>query len=200
MGPLDVAAALAKAAAEISGPQDLDSTLATIVGVARDSMPVIDHVGISVLHGNGEIVTMAATDDVVRRLDLLQYDLGEGPCLHAIDTAVSVRVENARHEQRWPRFIPAAVAMGLRSQLGLRLDIDQGTAGALNLYSVSSDVLDDQTLQLADLFAAHVALALGHARRLENLNTALASRQTIGLALGILMERLDLDVDARRVR
>jgi GAF domain-containing protein len=195
VGPIDVAAALAEASAHLAVAQDLDDTLQTIVAVARDSMPEVDHVGISVIHRDGRVETLTQTDDVVARLDQLQYALGEGPCLHAMHTGTNVVVQHARHEQRWPKFIAAAAAMGLRSQLGLRLNVEEKTVGALNLYSVSADEISAETEQLAELFATHVALALGHARRLDNLNAALASRKTIGLALGILMERLDIDED-----
>ena len=195
IAPLDVAAALATAAREITGPQDLDATLDLIVNVARDSMPGIDHVGISLSHRDGRVDTQAATDPLVRELDRLQYELGEGPCLHAMDTGEHVRVEHARHEQRWPAFMRAAAPVGLRSCLGVRLSVETRTVGALNLYSFSQDTIEAETEQLAELFAAHAGLALGHARRLENLNAALESRKVIGLALGILMERMDIDED-----
>jgi GAF domain-containing protein len=195
IAPLDVAAALAVASRDLDDPQDLDATLTTIVTVARDSMPEVDHVGISVGHRSGQVETRAMSDPVVGDLDRLQYELGEGPCLHAMDSGETVVVPHARHEQRWPRFIPAAVRLGLRSQLGVRLNVGAQTIGALNVYSFSADEISGESAQLAELFAAHAALALGHAQRLENLNAALASRKTIGLALGILMERLDVDED-----
>jgi GAF domain-containing protein len=195
VGPIDVASALAEAARHLQDPQDLDGTLQTILSVARDSMPEIDHAGISLGHRDGRVVTRAKTDDVVAQLDDLQYEFGEGPCLHAMHTATTIVVAHARHEQRWPRFIRSAVPLGLRSQLGVRLNVGERTTGALNLYSFSSDEISAETMQLAELFAAHAALALGHAERLDNLNAALASRKTIGLALGILMERLGIDED-----
>jgi GAF domain-containing protein len=194
-GPLDVAAALAAAAQEINRPQDLDAILNRIVGVARDSMTQIDHVGITLVHRDGRVETRARTDSAVDELDALQYALHEGPCLHAIHTGDTVRVEHARHEQRWPAFMRRAADLGLRSMLGVRLNVGTHTVGALNMYSFSADEMDAETEQLAELFAAHVALALGHAERLENLNVALSSRKTIGLALGILMEKLDIDED-----
>ncbi len=195
VGPIDVAAALAEATRHLGDHQDLDATLQTLVDVARDSMPEIDHAGITVTHRSGRIRTEVQTDDLVRRLDDLQYDLGEGPCLYAMESHETIVVTYARHDQRWPRFIPAAVALGLRSSLGVRLHVGEETVGALNLYSLVSDQISAETEQLAELFAAHAALAMGHARRLDNLNAALASRKTIGLALGILMERLGIDED-----
>lgn len=191
----DVAAALAEASRGIDAPQDLDDTLQLIVDVARDSMPEIDHVGISIAHRGGEVVTRAASDDFVRVLDRIQYDLGEGPCLHAMDADTIVRVENAARETRWPRFMPEAVRLGVRSQLGIRLHVDAKTLGALNMYSLSSDTISDDNEQMAELFAAHAGLALGHARKIENLNAALHSRKVIGVALGLLMQRLDIDED-----
>jgi GAF domain-containing protein len=195
-GPLDVAAALAQATRDLRESRDLETTLHTIVTVASDSIPGIEHVGISVAHRDGTIETRAASDPLVIELDQVQYAAGEGPCLHAIDADTIVRVEDARHEQRWPLFMPKAVAMGVRSQLGMRLHADESTLGALNLYSTSSDTISDEAEQLAELFAAHAGLALGHASRIENLNTALESRMVIGVALGLIMQRIDVDEDA----
>ena len=187
-----LAAALALAAHEINAASDLEATLHTIAQVALTSLPEIDHVGVSLAHRDGRVETKAYTDDLVLELDRLQYSFNEGPCLHALTTAAVVRVENARHEQRWPKFIPEAVKLGLRAQLGLRLYADHHTLGGLNLYSVSHDTIDDDTVERAELFATHAALALGRARREEQLNTALTTRHVIGQAVGIVMERFSI--------
>ncbi len=63
------------------------------------------------------------------------------------------------------------------------------------LYSTSSDTIDPDAVYMAERFAAHASLALGHARREEQLSTALLTRKVIGQAIGILMERHDLDED-----
>lgn len=165
-GPIGVAAALAEAARDLRGPQDLGSTLDLIVTAARDSSPSVDLVGISQTLGDGTVVTRAATDDLVHTLNGLPPDLG--------DTARS---------------------LGIRSQLAVQLQADEHTSATLHLYSTSQDALSDEARQLAELFAAHAGLALGHARRLENLNAALTSRKVIGLALGLVMQRFDLDED-----
>ena len=193
--PLDAAAALAEAARVLRRPEDLDATLTTLVTVVRDSTPGIDHAGISLAHRDGRIETRAATDEVVNALDQAQYDAGEGPCLYAMDADAVVRVEHARHEQRWPAFIAVAAEMGLRSQLGVRLHSDSTTFGALNLYSFSSDTLSDEVVQMGELFAAHIATVLGHARQIENLSAALTTRKVIGMALGLVMARHRLDED-----
>ncbi len=193
--PLDVAAALAAATRDVRAPEDLSASLDSIVHAARESMPHVDDVGISLVHRDGRMETLAGTGPLVARLDRLQQEVGQGPVLDgAPDTAV-VRVQHATEDARWPGFLPAARGLGLRSLLGLHLPLEAGTRAALTMWSWSSDVLSEETEQLADLFAAHTGLVLGHARRLEHLNTALASRKLIGMALGMLMQRLDLDED-----
>lgn len=189
----DLAVALAEAAREINGPRDYAQTLQTIVEVARDSMPGIDHAGVTVAHRDGRVDTHAATDDLVRRLDELQYEHAEGPCLHAIDADRTVRVDHAPKDPRWPQWLPRAVDLGLRSALGVQLHLDSQTRGALNLYSTSVDVVEEEAQELAELFASHAAVALAHARQVENLEIALESRTTISLALGMVMERFGID-------
>jgi len=192
---VQIADAITRVARAVNAPHDLHSQLDLIVHVAKDSMPEIDHAGISVAHRDGTVETRAATGDLVHQLDQLQYSLGEGPCLHAIETEPVVVVERTWRENRWPRFMSGACELGLRSQMGLRLYVDEQTRGGLNLYSTSSDTIDPETTHLAELFASHAALAMGRVRTAENLNAALASRTTIGIALGIVMERYDMDQD-----
>ena len=77
----------------------------------------------------------------------------------------------------------------------MRLYTERETLGGLNMYSTSSDTIDSAAVHMAELFAAHASLALGHARREEQLSTALLTRKVIGQAIGILMERHGLDED-----
>jgi len=85
MGPRpEISAALLKAAHEISQPRELQTTLDTIVETAAHSLPGIDHVGITIASSSGALETKAGSDTFVWELDKLQYELHEGPCLHAI--------------------------------------------------------------------------------------------------------------------
>lgn len=192
----DAGQAIAAAARTINHPQSLDETLQTIAEVARDSLPGFDQVGISTVHKNGKIETRAFTGDLVLRLDEIQYDLGEGPCVDSLHADHAVCAPTLRHEQRWPRYVPEAVALGLKSQLGVKLFLDdEGTIGALNFYSTTSEELDSNAVALADLFATHASIALGHARERETLNEALHSRKVIGQAIGMIMERYEMNED-----
>jgi hypothetical protein len=153
-------------------------------------------VGISVTHRDGRIETVAATDQFVIALDELQYEVREGPCLEAIRSCPVVRIDDAKTESRWPAFIPRAVDLGLRSQLGLRLYVEDETLGGINIYATEDEVFDDETQDMAELFAAQCAVVLGRAQSTENLYTALGTRKMIGQAIGLVMERHQMDEDA----
>lgn len=187
-----IAESLAKAAQTIDASHDLESTLDSIVHTAVQSLPGIDHVGISIAYRSGQVETKAGTDQLVWELDALQYALREGPCAHAIDVEPVTVANHLRHDQRWPNYVPRAVRLGVRAQIGLRLFVEEETLGGLNLYATETDVIDPDVVHIAELFAAHAALALGRARRESQLSEALVTRKVIGQALGIVMERYEI--------
>jgi GAF domain-containing protein len=190
----DIADALALAAREIGSARDLPTTLDAIAHTALASLPGVNHVGISIAHkkGRAKIETVAATDQLVRDLDTLQYDLHEGPCVYAIEQDTITVVEHASDDQRWPRYLPEAVKRGLRAQMGVRLYVDGTTLGGLNMYSTDGEEFQPDTPHIAELFATHAALALGKVREVDSLHGALATRTEIGKAVGILMMKYDL--------
>lgn len=191
----DIAAAIAEAARTINSPRTVEETLDTIVETAILALPVFSHAGVSIKHSDGTIETVSGTDQLVWELDALQYGLKQGPCYDAITGDRVVLVEHARHDQRWPDYMPQAVQRGLRAQLGLALYTEGETLGGLNLYSTDAETIEPETLQLAELFATHAAIALGRARVEDQLNQAVASRKQIGQAIGIVMERYQISED-----
>lgn len=184
-----LARVLAEAAEQINAPRSLEQTLGAIVQAALSSVPGFDHVGISVSHHGGQIETLAATDTFVEKIDAIQYDLREGPCVTALRQDRLVMVAGDETDRRWPRFLPQARDVGLRSQMAIRLFHQRHSVGALNFYSTCQDTIDPQAPMSAELFATHASLALGHAREVDGLNTAMETRSLIGQAMGILMER-----------
>ena len=190
-----LAAALTEAAVVINSPRTLEETLDAIVGAAQRSVQDFDCVGISVVHRDGSIETLAGTDQLVWELDHVQYRLDEGPCVEALRKEPVVVLQHPRDEARWPRYLPEATRHGVRSQVGLRLTNDDEVLGGLNFYSTRHDRIDPQALEAAALFATHAAIALGRARQEHQLNEALESRKVIGQAVGILMERYQIDQD-----
>ena len=190
----DLARTMADTARSIDGPRTLEETLDAIVHAARASVPGFEHVGISVVEHDGTVSTLAATGRLVRELDMLQYKLGEGPCLSAMREETVVLVEHLAQEQRWPRFVPRAVQAGVKAQMGVQL-FHGGTVGGLNFYSTASETVDPEAPRHAELFATHAALALGHARRSDEAAAAAHDVQVVGQAVGMLVERYEITAD-----
>ncbi len=188
----DLASALADSAQVVDAPCTLEDTLDAIAHAARDAVPGFDHVGISVLHTDGTIGTMAATGQLVQEMDTLQHHLGEGPCISAIREEALVVVEDLPHDRRWPRYVPRASQAGVRAQMGVPLSSGEEILGGLNFYSTSTSAIDGEASRSAELFAAHAALALAQARRADEATEAVPTRQLVGQATGILMERFEL--------
>ena len=192
--PTDYALSIAEAARTLYRPRSLDDTLQTIVEVACNSVPGFDQVGIATMAKKGDVETRAFTGDLVLPLDELQYTRCEGPCSATLQGDEAVSVSSLRHEQRWPAYVPQALALGVLSQR-LKLYLDDDTLGGINFYSTTSDEVSEDAQALARLFATHAAIALGHAQERETLTTGLQSRRIIGQAIGLLMERYEMSDD-----
>lgn len=169
--------------------KDVDATLQAIAQAATDTVPGAEHASISVVMRRRRVETRAATGELPRDVDQAQYQTGEGPCLDSLYEQSSVRLADLRTEQRWPKFAAQAADLGVGSMLAVQLYVRGEDLGALNLHSTTPDAFDDESEQVALLFAAHAAVAMAGAQDHEQMQTALGSRDTIGTAKGILMER-----------
>ena len=186
---------MARASETINHSRTVQETLDAIVHATRTSLPEFEHVSISAKNGDGRFETAAGTDQLAWDLDGIQYELDEGPCVQALEAEPVVTVQNLRHEQRWPLYVPQAADRGVRSQLAVRLFADNTHIAGLNLYSTERDHIDPHSTESARLFAIHAAIILGHTQTEDQLNVALQSRKVIGQAMGILMERYRIDAD-----
>jgi GAF domain-containing protein len=188
-----LADAMGEVARRLGSPGTVDEQLQRVLDAAVDTVPGVDEASISVLSRKGRATTVASTGDLAAQMDLIQYELDEGPCLDALRGEPFQLVDHMPAEQRWPRYAPKAADSGVGSQLGLRLFNDDRTIGGLNLYSLRTGAFDVDTRYAASLFATHAAVAMGRTRQVEELNEALNSRKVIGQAIGIVMERFELD-------
>lgn len=179
----------AEVARSLLAQQDVQQTLQRIVDLAVETVAGCDAAGITFIKGK-ELSTPAASDDVPRHVDAIQYEVGEGPCLDAIREHEIFRTGDLGREQRWPRFSSRArKETGVTSMMCFRLFVDGDTFGALNLYSKARDAFDDRARAVGLVFAAHAAVALSTALHDEQMEEALRSRDVIGQAKGILMAR-----------
>jgi transcriptional regulator with GAF, ATPase, and Fis domain len=169
----------------------LERTLETIEDAARHCVPGFDHVGVTVVQGDGAPTTMASTGDLVLEWDNLQYEFDQGPCMDALRRERLVLVEHLEQQaHNWPRYAPRASEAGVRAQMGVQLQRSGTTLGSLNFYSMAAQTVDPEAPRRAELFATHAAIALAYARHIEDLTHA---HEPIGQAVGILMERFEIN-------
>jgi hypothetical protein len=180
---------------EALAPGDLDETLERITLAAVEVVPDVAFASITVKHSDGTLSTSAPTDPLVLPLDAAQYDFQEGPCYEAATDTVHVTSPHLGDDPRFPRYGPVAVSAGILAQAGIRLFDGPESNGALNLYSERAGSFEDLE-SLGQLFVHHSAVALAYARQVTQLQEAVKTRQLIGQAVGVTMERFALD-DAR---
>jgi transcriptional regulator with GAF, ATPase, and Fis domain len=189
---LELAEMFADVGRHLLAAAGVDETLDLVVHLACAHIDGCDHAAVSWVVGR-QILTAAATGDVPRRVDQIQYETDQGPCLDAIREREVFSTADLAAEGRWPDFATRAVEEGgIHSMISFRLFAEQDTMGALNLYSEHVDAFDDLAEAIGVVFAAHAAIALYGARAEENFERAVESRDVIGQAKGILEERRKL--------
>lgn len=189
----ELAERMAELAREIATPRSLEEVLADVTTAAVELIPAADVAGVLLIKGGGEFESIADTDSLVAQLDKLQHDFGEGPCHDAALNETIVRTDDLRDEPRWPKYAPAAIEHGVLSSLSFKLYTAERTAGALNLFSFRPNVWDTESETIGSVFAAHAASAIMAGRHGQQLQSALSSRDRIGQAKGIIMERYGVD-------
>jgi Cu/Ag efflux protein CusF len=182
-------------ATSLEAPVPLPQARQRIVEATLQAVHGADFASITVLHNaTGHLETTAATDTLVCELDQIQYELKEGPCLDAVTKQQLVMTSDLRSDPRWPHYSRHANTRGVRSQVAVRLRNGAVVTG-LNLYSKRDDVFHEP-LDDVRLMARYARMVLGYAAEIDGLSTALETRTEIGEAIGILMERYQLDSDA----
>ncbi|MGY1741304.1 MULTISPECIES: GAF and ANTAR domain-containing protein [unclassified Blastococcus] len=187
-----LANALSDLARQLEHEDDPDVLLHDIVRAATTLVPGAAAASVSTVTGGTTVHSRAATGELPQRVDAVQQEVGQGPCLDTLAEHRTVRVEDMAGETRWPDFAARAAALGARSMLCFRLHVERGELGALTLYASQPHAFDAEAEQVGLLLAAHAAIAYAGAAKREDLERALDARDLIGQAKGILMERYGL--------
>jgi GAF domain-containing protein len=182
--------------AKIAPSSPLVETLDRAVQTCVDVVDHCDMAAISVAK-SGRVRTLAASHELLRIVDDLQFQLGEGACFDALSGQGAVTANDLATDPRWPRWgILVSERTGLHASLSFRMAVKEAVLGTLNLYSVTPASFGHQDTVLAYVVAAHTAAAVAQTRQLEQLTQALESRTVIDQATGVLMERFGLDAEA----
>lgn len=190
------------AASELAGllvdlHDDVD-TNQMVQHVADTAVRTIDcnAAGVMLVHGDKRLETAAFTDDSVKKADLLQLELHEGPCLSAMAGGDHFRIDNTTTDQRWPRWSAGVAELGVRSVISVWLaNGDKKPVGSLLVYSHRIHAFDDEDVAVARILGAHAAIAVRRLRRDEAIGRAIDSRTLIGQAEGVIMAKYKVTAD-----
>ncbi|WP_134147986.1 GAF and ANTAR domain-containing protein [Mycobacteroides salmoniphilum] len=170
----------------------VEMTLRSITAAALENVPGVEQAGITLVTGEYTVESRAATSELPRILDEVQQELKEGPCVQAAWEHETVYAADLTQTTPWPEFAKAAVKLGVRSMLSFQLFTHGENLGALNLYSRTPHAFGTESYDAGLALATHAAIVLVAAQRESQWVSALASRDIIGQAKGMLMERFNI--------
>ena len=175
-------------------PPRVSPALADLVNLAVERVHPARWASLTVLRGKS-FRTEATSDDRATKADILQYDMGFGPCVDAVrDDSVYVSGD-VGSDERWLEWgVRVHDELGVRSVLSqrLRLSSDAGVIAGLNIYSETTDAFDERARATGLVFATHGGLLMNTILandRVRNLRRALESNRQIGVAMGVLMHQ-----------
>jgi GAF domain-containing protein len=191
----DLVTSLAGLSGLLTDHRPLRETLVEIAEFAVQAIPGADGAGLTMLEEK-RAQTVVASAEFVHAVDDVQYGLGEGPCLLAVESQATQTSGSLGGDARWPRFGPRIGRMGVHSVLSLPLLLPDRVVGAINVYAHAKNAFDPAAVRIGELFARPAAVAVHNAQVLAEsqqlaaqLAEALTSRAVIDQALGVLMSR-----------
>lgn len=156
--------------------------LGDLARLVNAGVPGCDGASISLLR-DGEPSTLAASHEVVRRLDEAQYSRGAGPCVTAMHEQRKVTVDDYRADGRWPDVAADIETAGMRASLSLPLSEGGQVLGGLNLYACTQGAFTEPSRDAAESFARQAVVMLGYLRQLHAERAAHARERAMSLAL-----------------
>jgi GAF domain-containing protein len=173
---------------------DSDTVVAELAEHAAVEIPGAQYAGVTITRNAKHIDTPAATHKWPILLDEIQQLHREGPCLTAAWEEKTIHVPDLEADDRFPLYRRDALEQTpIRSVMAFQMFIAGETMGALNVYAEEPRAFGRASRDIGLIFAAHSSVAWNSARRDEQFRRALASRDTIGQAKGMIMERYGVD-------
>jgi diguanylate cyclase (GGDEF)-like protein len=143
----------------------IERILDRLVGRIVEILPVTA-AGVTLIADGVSPHQIAASDRFALEFERLQTELDDGPCLETYRSGEAVLIADLRQDARFPRFGPAAVAVGLAAVFTFPLRHPEGRLGALDLYRTEPAGLSAEDMDvaqtLADVAAAYLLNAWSH--------------------------------------
>jgi hypothetical protein len=160
--------------------------------------------GIMLADPSGTLRHTACSSEQMRLVELFELQVEEGPCFDAYRDQTSILCDSPEEAAaRWPRFAPNAQQSGFVVVSAVPMRLRSDVIGALNLFSSTGGVLNDDDLGVAQAMADIATIGILQERVIRDKNAfssqlefALESRVAIEQAKGIVAEHNRIDVDA----
>lgn len=173
---------------------DIPALLRELLDGATHLVPGAQYAGVTVTQRRPLAETASATHNYPVRLDEIQNRSQQGPSLAAATLQDNVRIDDLAADDRWPLFRQEALACTpVRSVISVGMLREGSTAATLNFYAEPAQAFDDDSVNMALVFAAYTGLVWNMMRRDLQFRAALISRDVIGQAKGRMVERLGID-------
>jgi ANTAR domain len=173
---------------------DIPTLLRGVAEVAAELVPGAQYAGITVIQRRRLSETAAATHRYPVLIDEIQNRCQQGPGLSAGALQESIRVDNLVGDDRWPLYREETLKQTpIRSILSVGMFKEGGTTASVSFYAEVANAFDDESVNVALIFATHAGLVWNMMRRDQQFRAALASRDVIGQAKGKMMERFNID-------
>jgi GAF domain-containing protein len=187
--------AFARLAVELHDFDGVSETVEAVAQFARQALSCRYAGVILIEHGHKPTIA-AVTDPAILELYRLQLDAAEGPLMTCLENRLPVSVSDVATDPRWsPEWAMLASSIGIRSVLHLPLSSADHPVGVLSFYAEEPDGFGPDDLAVGHILSRHTSIAVANARSEETLAQAVDARKLVGQAMGILMERYDLDGD-----
>lgn len=138
--------------------------------------------------------TVGGSSPKAIHLDKIEQQVGEGPCITALETQRPTLLGDVRTDPRWPVYQKSLFDEGILSALGVPLEIGADSSAALNFFATSTSVFSEDIIREAAGFAelagsaVRLAVKVGTAQgTADDLSAAMQKRTAINLACGIIM-------------
>ncbi|MCV7028696.1 GAF and ANTAR domain-containing protein [Mycobacterium sherrisii] len=149
-----------------------------------------DHASLLMLE-NDHYVTVGASDELAKKIDQMELEAGDGPCLDAIEEETPQLDTDLTTPSHWPKLAARLVAeTPVRGAMGFRLLVNKRKGAALNLFSDTPNLFDNESAGRAAVLAAFASVAINAVAKGEDaasLRRGLLSNREIGKAVGMLM-------------
>ena len=187
----------------VTAKETVSSTVQRIAELSVKAIDGAEFASISVATG-GKVKTVASTSDAAGRLDDVQYETKEGPCLSSIEKHATFYIQDMNRDDTWPTFSKrAAEETGVNTLLAYVLAVHEDSLGALNIMATKTDAIPQSSRDVGAIFAAHAGVALSNAiehqrseQQIHQLEEGMLTRQVIGQAVGLVMATRQVGADA----